>query len=140
MSIPDDVDMDDPTLEEINASTHDGTLEGSSNIPPLDVNQLQEEANKALGCLLVTRSTIDGCWRKEVSDFGMALCQIESEVTKAIKTANALCAHTIRKAEAYHMALISKDKMQHATCIKEVEADCASALAEAENCCSAAIR
>ena len=107
---------------------------------PLDVTQLQEEANKALGCLLATRSTIDAHWRKEVSDFGMALHQNESQVTEAIKIGKALCAHTIREGEACHMVLISEAKIQHAACIREAEANCASALAEAENSCSTAIR
>ena len=143
VSIPDYAEMDNPTLEEINASpSHpDGTPEPSSNAPSLDVTQLQEEANKALGCLLAMRSTIDAHQRKEVSDFGMALCQNESEITEAIKAAKALCAWTIREVEAHHAVLISKARnLTHATCIKEAEADCAHALAEAENCCSTAIR
>ena len=87
VSIPDDVDMDDPTLEEINASSSRpvGTPEGSGDAPPLDVTQLQEEDNKAMGCLLAMKSTIDAHQRKEVSDFGMVLCHNESEVTEAIK-------------------------------------------------------
>ena len=50
VSIPDDAEVDDPTLEEIHASpSHpDGTPEGSGDTPPLDATQLQEEANKAL--------------------------------------------------------------------------------------------
>ena len=101
VSIPDDVEMDNPTLEEINASpSHPVKTPGpSSRAPSLDVTQLQEEANKTLGCLLVTRSTINTCWRKEVSDFGMALCQNESEI-EAVKAAKALCAWIIRDAEA----------------------------------------
>ena len=77
-----------PLLEEIKASpSHTVKTPGpSSGAPSLDVTQLQEEANNALGCLLVMRSTINAHWRKEVSDFGMALCQNESEVTtEAIK-------------------------------------------------------
>ena len=87
VSIPDDAEMDDPTLEEIHASPSPlvEILGLSSETPSLDVTQLQEEANKALGYLLVARSSIDACWRKQVSDFGMALCQNESETTKAIK-------------------------------------------------------
>ena len=70
----------------------------------------------------------------------MALCQNESEITKAIKEAKALCACTIRDVEAHWAALMTTAKIQHATCIKEVEANCAPALAEAENSCSTAIR
>ena len=153
VSIPDEEEVDDPTLEDIHASpSHpDGTPEGSGNAPPLEAAQLQEEANKALGCLLAMRSTINTCRRKEISDFGMSLCHNESEVTKAIKTAKALCAHTIREvealcahtiweAEAGHTVLVSKVKTHHVTCIKEAEANCTSALAEAEDHCSTAIR
>ena len=79
------------------------TLGPSSEAPFLDVTQLQEEANKALGHLLVTRSSINANWRKWVSDFGMALCQNESEITKEAK---ALCACTIRDAETHWAVLI----------------------------------
>ena len=75
VSIPDDAEMDNPTLEEINASpSYPVETPGpSGDAPSLDVTQLQEEANKAQGCLLATRSTINAHQRKEVSDFGMAL-------------------------------------------------------------------
>ena len=65
----------------------------------------------------------------------MVLCQIESETTKAIKGAKALCAHTIWDVETCWMALISKAKVQHATYLKEIEDDCSLALVEAENHC-----
>ena len=84
----------------------------SSEAPSLDVTQLQEETNKALGHLLATKSSIDTHWRKQVSDFGMALCQNESEVTKAIKEAKALCVCTIRNAETCWTVLISEAKVQ----------------------------
>ena len=109
-------------------------------LPSFDVTQLKEEANKALGHLLVTRSSINAHWRKQVSDFGMALCPNEYDIIEAIKEVKALCAHTIRDVEAHQAALISEAKIQHATCIKEAEANCAHTLAEAENCCSTAIR
>ena len=134
--------MDDPTLEEICASppTPVKNLKPSSEAPSLDVTQLQEEANKALGHLLATRSSINTCQRKQVSDFGMALHQNESEMTEAIKEAKALCAHTIQDVETCWTVLISKAKVWHATCIKEIEDNCAHALAEAGNCCLTAIR
>ena len=142
LSIPDDMEMDDPTLEEINVSpSHPVKTPGASGeAPSLDVTQLQQEANKARESLLAMRSTIDPCQRKEVSDLGMALCQNVSEVTKAIKAAKALCAWTIRDVEAHCIVLISKAKVQHATCIKKAEANCACTLTEAENCFSTAIR
>ena len=92
ISIPDDVEMDDPTLEEIHASPSPPveTLGLSGEAPSLDVTWLQEEANKALGQLLATRSSIEAHRSKQVSDFGIALCQDESETTKAIKEAKAV--------------------------------------------------
>ena len=106
----------------------------------MDVAQLQEEANKALDCLLVTRSSLDVWQRKQVSNFGMGLHQNELETTEAIKEAKALSACTIWDAETPWTALISEAKVQHATCIKEIEDDCTHALVEAENHCSTAIR
>ena len=142
VSVPDDVEMDNATLEEIHASPSPlvKTPGSSSEAPSLDVTQLQEEANKALGYLLATRSSIDTHQRKQVLDFGMALHQIESETTETIKEAKALCAHTIRDVETHQAVLISKVKIQHAACIKEIEDNCVHALAEVENCCSTAIR
>ena len=142
VSIPDDVEMDDLTLEEIHASSsHPVKTPGpSGGAPSFDVTELQEEANKTLGHSLVTRSSIDTHWRKQVSDFGMALCQNKSEITEAIKEGKTLCAHNIRGAEACQAALKSKAEIQHAACIKEATANCACTLTEAENCCSTAIR
>ena len=94
VNIPDDPEKDDPTLEKIYASPSlpVETLGSSSRAPSLDVTQLQEEANRALGCLLATRSSIDTHWMKQVSDFGKALCQNESETTEAVKEVKDLCA------------------------------------------------
>ena len=132
VSIPDKEEIDNPMLEDIHASPSnpDGTPKGSSDASCLEATQLWEEANKALGCLLATRSTIDTCRRKEISEFGMALCLNESEVAEAMKTVKALCAHTVRKvealcahtireAEAHHTALVSKADIHHVACIKK---------------------
>ena len=81
------------------------------SVPSLDVTQLQEEANKALGHLLATRSSINAHQRKQVSDFGMTLHQNESETIKAIKEAKPLCAHTVKDLETCWTALISEAKV-----------------------------
>ena len=99
VSIPDDAELDAPTLEEISLPVETSGL--GTGILPGDVNQLQEEVGKALGCLLVTRSSLNACHRRQVSDFEMALCQNESETTEAIKEAKTLCACTIREAEVH---------------------------------------
>ena len=142
VSTPDNVEVDDPTLEEIHASPSPlvKTLGPSSEAPSLDVTQLQEEANKILGHLLVTKFSIDTHWRKQVSDFGMALHQNESGTIEAIKEVKALCAHTIWDVETHQTALISEAKVWHTALIKEFEDNSTHTLAEAENCCSTAIR
>ena len=99
VSIPENANSDDLTLEEISLPVE--TLGLGTGILPGDVVQLQEEAGKALGCLLVTRSSLNACWRKQVSDFEMALHQNESETTEAIKEAKTLCAYTTREPEAH---------------------------------------
>ena len=103
VSVPDDAEPGNQTLEEIYAppSPLVKTLGPGAGILPGDVIQLQEEANRALGCLLVTGSSVDAHWRKHISDFEMALHENESETTEAIKEAKALCATTIRGAKAH---------------------------------------
>ena len=138
VSILDNAEPNDPTLEEISLPVK--ILGLGAGFLPRDVIQLQEEVGKALGCLLVTRSSLDACWRKQILDFEMGLCQNESETTESIKETKTLCTHTTREAEANQVMLISKAEAWHATCIKEAEANCASIIAEAENCCSTVIR
>ena len=82
----------------------------SREAPTMDVAQLQEEANKALGHLLVMQSSLDARQRRQVSNFGMALYQIESETTEAIKEAKALCACTIQDVETCQTVLVSETK------------------------------
>ena len=141
-SIPDNAELDNPTLEEIYdpPSLLVKTPGPGTGSLPRDVIQLQEVANKALGCLLVTRSSLDVHQRKQVCDFEMALHQNESETTEAIKEAKALCTCTIRGAEACQAMFIGEAEVWHTTCIREAKAKCASTIVEAENCCSMAIR
>ena len=82
-----------------------------------------------MGCLLMTRSSLDACKWKQVSDFKMTLCQNEAKATEAIKEARAHCGATVREAESWCT-----------THIREVEADCASIIMEAEACCTTEIR
>ena len=127
--------MDNPTLEEIHVSPPllVKTLGSSREAPSMDVVQHQEEVNKALGCLLATRSSLNARQRGQVSDFGMALHQIELETTEAIKEAKALCVHTIWDVETCQIVLVSEAEVWHATYLKEIEDNCSLALAEVEN-------
>ena len=71
VSVPDDVEPDNQTLEEIYAPPSPLLVETpgpGASILPRDVIQLQKEANRALGCLLVTR--FSQCSSEETS-FGL---------------------------------------------------------------------
>ena len=119
----DDGKMDDPTPEDVRA-TYSPTIKTqgpSSNVPPLDIAHLWEEANKALGDWLAIKSSIDAHQWKLVSKLGMTLCQNKSKTEESTKEAKSLCVHSIREAEA-----------NCAHSIKEAEAHCSTAIKEAE--------
>ena len=76
VSTPDDAEMGDASLEEIpTASSPTAKTPGPSSggTPPTDAAHLWEEVNKALGELLVTKSSIDAHQQKLVWELGMAL-------------------------------------------------------------------
>ena len=138
LSISDNAEPDDLTLKEVSVPVK--TLGLGTGVLPGDVVQLQKEVGKALGCLLVTRTSLNAHHRKQVSDFKMALCQNESETNEAIKEAKALCTCTTREAEAYQVMLTNKREVWYAACIKEAKANCVSIIAKVENWCSMVIR
>ena len=86
---------------------------------PEEVTWLQEEMNKTMGCLLMTRMSLDACQQKQVSDFKMALCHNEGKATKAIKEEKAHCGATIREEEACDTTLVREVEAHHATIIRE---------------------
>ena len=118
---------------------------------PKHVILLQEVINRTMGHLLMTRSSLDACQWKQVSDFEMALCLNEAEATEAIRDAKAHCGTTIRETEACCTTHIREAKAHHTTHIREAEndftshirdaeADYASITIEAEACSTADIR
>ena len=107
---------------------------------PEEVILLQEEMNRTMGHLLMTRTSLDTHQQKQVSDFEMALHQNEAEATKAIKQAKAHCGATIREVEACHTTHIREAEANCASIIRETEANCASIITEAEARCTADIR
>ena len=129
-SAPDDAELGDTSLAEIPTaiSPTAKTLGSSSGTPPTDAGHLQEEANQALGDLLVTMSSIKSHLQKLVLELGVVLCQNDSKTMESIKEAKAFCTHSTQDNET----LCS-------TTIKEAKATCAHSIQEAENLCSRAI-
>ena len=76
VSALDDDEIGEPPLGEIPTAPLPTakTLGPSGGAPPTDAGHLQEEANKALGELLATKSTIHTHLQKLVWELGMALC------------------------------------------------------------------
>ena len=94
-------EMEDALLEEIlPPSSPTAEAPGpSGDAPPTDAAHLWEEANKALGDLLMVKYSINAHQQKLVSEFSMALCQNNSKATESIKEAKAICAHSIQEVE-----------------------------------------
>ena len=101
----------------------------SGGTPPADTSHLQKKANKALGELLATKSSIDTHRQKAVWELGMELCHNDSEMTESIKAARATWTETTWDTEALCSATV-----------KEAKATCTCTIQEAEALCSAAIR
>ena len=113
----DEGDLDDSTQEEVLTTYSPAikTLVPSGDPPPVDIDHLQKETNKALGDWLAVKSSIDACQMKLVSEFSITLHQNESKTKESLKEAKALCTHSIREEET--------------TCAK---AHCWTAIREAE--------
>ena len=101
MSTPNNAETEDASLEKIPtlSSLTAEPLGPSGDAPPPDAAHLWEEANKAIGDLLAVKSSLDAHWQKLISEFGMALCENDSEAMESIKEAKAICAHSIQEAE-----------------------------------------
>ena len=66
---------------------------------PTEVILLEEEMSNAMGCLLITRASLDAHQRKQVSDFQMAIHQNDAEATEAIRETKVHCGSVIREVE-----------------------------------------
>ena len=97
-----DAEMEDTSLEEIPAPSSPTTeVQGtSSDTSSPDMAHLWEEASKALGDLLMIKSSMDANQQKLVSEFGMALHENDSETTETMKEVKVICAGSIQEAES----------------------------------------
>ena len=123
VSAPDDSEIEDPSLEEIPAisSPTSRTLGPNGDAPSLDVVHLQEEAIKAFGDLIATKSSIDSHWQKLLSNFIMTLRQNESETLESIKEAKAYCGFSTKEAEAHCSLAIWEVESQGATQVCSIQ-------------------
>ena len=85
VSTPADAEMMEASLMEIltgPSPTAKTPSPSGGGAPPTDADHLQEEANKALGGLLTTKSSIKACQQKLVWELGMGLCWNDSKTTE----------------------------------------------------------
>ena len=134
VSAPDKAEMAEASLEEIPTATSPTakTPKPSGGAPPTDVGHLQEKANKALGELLTTKSSINTHQQKLVWELGTELCQNDSETTESIKEAKAICTCATQDAEALCSATIKEAKATCTHTIQEAKALCSMAIRDAE--------
>ena len=127
------------------------TTRSGSITPPTDAAELQENANKALEELLATKASIDACRCRAIWELGMELQWNESEATKSIKEARAICSQvtldaktlcftTIKEAKAVCSCVTLDAKAQCFTTVKEAKTTQACTIQEAEAACSMAVR
>ena len=129
-------------LPEVTESVDHATLPsktpgGNTGALPEEVTLLKKEMSKTMGCLLMTRTSLDVCQQKQGSDFEMVLCCNEAE---AIREANAHCGASIREVEACHATLVRGTEAHYATLLREAEDDCTTIVGEVEAHCTAYIR
>ena len=105
-----DAKMEHASLEEIPTPSSPTTeaLGPISDTLPTDGAHLQEEANRALGDLLMVKSSIDAHQQKLVSEFSMAIRLNNSEATESVKEEKAICTHSIQEVENCHSMAIRK--------------------------------
>ena len=134
VSAQDDSKMAEASLEGVptTISPIAMTTRSRSITPPADMAELWENANKALEELLATKASIDACRWRAVWELGMELCQNESNTTKSIKEARAVCSHVTLDAKALCFATIKEAKTTQACTIWETEAVCSMAIRDAK--------
>ena len=86
------------------------TIRSRSITPPADVAELQENADKTLEELLVTKAFIDAHRQRVIWELGMEVCQNESETTKTVKETRAVCSHVTLDAKGLCFATIKEAK------------------------------
>ena len=80
--------------------------------------------------LLATKASIDAC--RAIWELGMELHQNESQATKSIKEAKAICSQVTLDAKTACSAVVKETKMTRDCIIQEANATCSTAIRDVE--------
>ena len=108
------------------------TSRSGSVTPPADAAELWENANKALKELLTTKASTDAYRQRAVWELGMELHQNESQATKSIREAKAICFHVTLDAKALCFATMKEAKAVCSHVILDAKAICLAKVKEAK--------
>ena len=131
MSAPDAAEMAEASLEEIPPSPISETPRPNCGTPLTDMSHLQEKANKALGELLATKSSINTHRWKQFWSWAWSFIAV-TEMTESIKAARATCTQTTQDAEALCSTTVKEAKATHTHTIWEAEALCSVTIRDTE--------
>ena len=115
----DDTELGEASLEEIPAVPLPlaKTPGPNGNTSPMDTRLLHEEANRVLGDLLATKSSIKAHQQKLIWELSMALHQNDSKTTESIKETKANSNKAVKEAKATCAKAVKEAK---ATCTKSI--------------------
>ena len=94
--------------------------------------ELWGNANKALKELLTTKASIDAHRQRAIWELVMKLCQNESQATKSIKEAKAVCSWVTLDAKTTCSVAVKEAKTTQAHIVWEAEAACSAAIRDVE--------
>ena len=139
------IDEGEASLEDIPVNISPiAAVSGSRSIsPPVDLTELQTNANKALDELLSTKGSIDTKRWRAAWELGMMLCQNESQVAASIKEARVICSQTtldvqtacsqsILEAKTSYLAVVKEAKTTRGCLVQEAKATFSKAICEAK--------
>ena len=118
-------------------------MEVGTSVPPVDLVELQTNANKALDELLSTKGSIDARRQRAVWELGTMLHQNESQAAALIKEARVICSQTtldiwtacsqsLLEANTGYLAAVKEAKTTRGHLVQEAEATCSKAICKAE--------
>ena len=102
--------------------------------------ELWENANKALKELLTTKASIDAHMWRAIWELGMELCWNESQVTKSIREAKAVCSQVTLDAQALCFTTVKEAKAICSCVALDAKATCSQVTLDAKAICLAMVK